>query len=116
MCSSPPPAAVIRAVTGRSRITRDAPACPGPVSKVAIATLTAAALLTFAVFRVADFWWWRGQTLNAAEARAGNLSLIVSEYIRGSFAAGDASLRQLALHSGRIGGPAAPDHEWQPLL
>jgi signal transduction histidine kinase len=86
------------------------------VSKLAIAVLTAGALLTFAIIRVVDFRSWRAQTLTAAESRAGNLSFIVAEYLRGSFSAGDASLRQLALHSQRVGGPAASDNEWLPLL
>ena len=32
--------------------------------------------------------------------------------MRGTFSAGDASLRQLALHSQRVGGPGAPADEW----
>jgi signal transduction histidine kinase len=86
------------------------------VSKIVIAALTAGALVVFAGLRTADFLSWRAQTLTAAEARAANLSFVLSEYVRGSFAAGDASLRQLAEHSHRIGGPAAPDSEWLPLL
>ena len=36
--------------------------------------------------------------------------------MRGTFSAGDASLRQLSLHSQRVGGPGAPDDEWAPSL
>src|SRR5581483_741624 len=36
--------------------------------------------------------------------------------VREAFAAGDASLRQIALHSTRIGGPHAPASEWTPTL
>jgi signal transduction histidine kinase len=81
-----------------------------------IATLTTGALLTFSAFRVADLWGWRVQTLNAAEARAANLTSILSEYIRETFSASDASLRQLALHSRRVGGPGAADSAWMPSL
>ena len=41
-----------------------------------------------------------------------NLSSILSEYLRETFAAGDASLRQLVLHSRRVGGPSAPAADW----
>jgi hypothetical protein len=86
------------------------------VSKLLIALLTTVTLLAFAGIRLADFWEWRAQTLNAAEARAANLSSILSEYIREMFAAGDTSLRQLAVHSRRVGGPEAPESEWMPSL
>jgi signal transduction histidine kinase len=86
------------------------------VSKLLIALLTTGALLLFAGIRLADFREWRAQTLNAAEARAANLSSILSEYIREMFASGDASLRQLAVHSRRIGGSEAPEGEWMPSL
>jgi signal transduction histidine kinase len=86
------------------------------VSKFVVAALTIGALLIFATLRSVDLWWWRAQTLGAAESRAGNLTVILSEYIRESFAGGDAALRQVALISQRIGGPAADDHEWMPIL
>ncbi|HWF84996.1 MAG TPA: hypothetical protein VG222_09125, partial [Vicinamibacterales bacterium] len=83
--------------------------------KFAIGVLTIV-LLTTAALRARDLWRWRTQTVSAAEARAANLALILAEYVRESFVAGDASLRQLALHSRRIGGPAAPDADWAPSL
>jgi len=86
------------------------------VSKRAIATLTVALLLGLSAARLADLWWWRTQTLAAAEERAANLSSILSEYMRETFAAGDASLRQLVLHSRRVGGPTAPAASWVPTL
>jgi signal transduction histidine kinase len=36
--------------------------------------------------------------------------------MRGTFSVGDASLRQLSLHSQRVGGPGAPADEWGPSL
>ena len=86
------------------------------MSKRAIATLTAALLLGLSAIRLADLWWWRTQTLAAAEDRAANLSSILSEYMRETFAAGDTSLRQLVLHSRRVGGPTAPAASWTPTL
>jgi signal transduction histidine kinase/ABC-type molybdate transport system substrate-binding protein len=55
-------------------------------------------------------------TLDLAAARAANLSRILSEYITEAFGSGDAALRQLALHSQRIGGPGAPAVDWTPSL
>jgi signal transduction histidine kinase len=78
--------------------------------------MTTGALLILSALRMGDLWWWRTQTLNAAESRASNLSFILSEYLHESFTAGDASLRQLAAHSRRVGGPDAADSEWLPPL
>jgi signal transduction histidine kinase len=86
------------------------------VSKRAIATLTVALLLGLSALRLADLWSWRRQALAAAETRAANLSSILSEYMRETFAAADASLRQLVLHSRRVGGPSAPAAVWLPTL
>ena len=86
------------------------------MSKLLIALLTTGAMLIFAGIRLADFREWRAQTLNAAEARAANLSTILSEYMHEMFAAGDASLRQLVVHSRRVGGPGASEAEWMPSL
>ena len=66
--------------------------------------------------RGANLWWWRQQTIAAADARAANLAYLLAEYVRESFAAGDAVLQQLAVNSQRIGGPTAPDADWAPLL
>jgi signal transduction histidine kinase len=86
------------------------------VSKAAIASFTIGALLVFAALRVVDLAQQRDQIVRAAAARADNLSYILNEYVREMFTAADASLRQLALHSARIGGPAAPPAQWTPSL
>jgi signal transduction histidine kinase len=86
------------------------------VRKSFIAIATIGTLLIIAAVRTVDLWFWRQQTLRTADARASNLARILSEYIHESFAAGDASLRQLAIHSRRIGGPGASDEEWAPSL
>jgi signal transduction histidine kinase len=84
--------------------------------KVVIAALTTSVLLVMGVVRVMDLQWSRGETLKVAEARAANLALILSEYISNAFDAGDAALRQLAIHSRRIGGPTVSNAEWAPSL
>jgi signal transduction histidine kinase len=86
------------------------------VSKSSIAGLTIAILILIAGLRALDLWFWQTQTLSSADARAGNLARILSEYVHESFAAGDAALRQLAIHSRRVGGPEAAAQEWIPSL
>src|SRR5690348_11715492 len=58
----------------------------------------------------------RAQLLSAADRRAEGLAVVFAGYLTQTFAAFDASLRQLALHSGRVGGPSASDAEWAPAL
>ncbi len=84
--------------------------------RFAIGVLTLGVLLAMGVLRLVDLGRWRAQTVASAESRAANLSLILAEYVTQSFAAGDASLRQLAIHSRRVGGPAASDADWTPSL
>ena len=84
--------------------------------KPVIAALVMGGLLALAAIRVADLWLWREQALGDARARAGGLAVILAEYVRGTFAASDASLRHLSLHSERVGGPEAPGDAWAPSL
>ena len=84
--------------------------------KLVIAALTLGVVATMAALRAADLRWTRAETLRAAESRAENLALIITAYLGETFAAGDASLRQLALHSRRVGGPRAPAENWEPIL
>jgi signal transduction histidine kinase/ActR/RegA family two-component response regulator len=86
------------------------------VRKFAVAALTIGVLLTMGGLRVADLWWGRTQVEQAAESRAANLALILGKYIGESLAAGDAALRQLAIHNRRVGGPSAADAVWAPSL
>jgi signal transduction histidine kinase len=87
-----------------------------PVRKVSIALLAAAVLLAMGILRFVDLRTSRQDTLESAQARADNLALILSAYIGESFRAADASLRQLQIHSRRIGGPHAPSADWIPSL
>ncbi len=58
----------------------------------------------------------RRRALNGAQARAENLAFVLSEYVRGSFALADQSLRQLIVHARRVGGPGAGAEAWDPIL
>jgi len=84
--------------------------------RIALTALTLGVLVIGGILRASVLWSWREQLLRDAEARAVNLSIILSEYLREAFAAGDATLRQLAVHSRRLGGPSAPADQWGPLL
>jgi signal transduction histidine kinase len=86
------------------------------LSKSLVILLTAGVLAAFTALRIVDLVWWRAQTLAAADARATNLSLILSEYLRELFAEGDASLRQVTQYSRRIGGPSAAEDQWDSIL
>ena len=84
--------------------------------KLFFATATLGILLLVLTFSILDLWAIRRRTLDLAEKRALNVSVVLSEYIREIFLAGDTSVRQLAVYSDRAGGPAAPAAEWQPIL
>jgi signal transduction histidine kinase/ActR/RegA family two-component response regulator len=81
-----------------------------------IAALTLGILVLVMTLSIADLWSLRARTIALAERRAANLALVLSEYIREAFTAGDASLRQLAIYSSRAGGPEGPDADWGPIL
>jgi signal transduction histidine kinase len=84
--------------------------------KLAIYGLAIGLLLLLGVFRTNDLWTSRAEVIARANTRASNLALILSSYMAGTFAASDAALRQLALHSQRVGGPGAPAEDWMPSL
>ncbi len=84
--------------------------------KLRIALVALAILAAGAALRGWDLARRRAALLADGESRASNLTLLLSGYLRESFAAADAALRQLALHGRRIGGPSAPSDEWAPSL
>src|SRR5688500_18516914 len=84
--------------------------------KLTIGALAIGVLLVMGAVRVVDLRLARRDAITAAQTRADNLALILSEYIGESFRAADASLRQLALHSRRIGGARAAAADWTPSL
>jgi signal transduction histidine kinase len=85
-------------------------------SRAPIIAATAAVLIGVGLLAGADLWWSRERTLGLAERRATNLAFVLAEYIRGSFAVADTSLRQLAIHGQRVGGAAAPPAAWETIL
>jgi signal transduction histidine kinase/ActR/RegA family two-component response regulator len=84
--------------------------------KAFIAATTLGILIIVSAFFAIDLWWVRARTLEKAGARASNLTYVLSEYLGQTFAAGDASLRQLVIHSRHAGGAKAPDAAWQRIL
>jgi signal transduction histidine kinase len=84
--------------------------------KLVIVGLAIGLLVILAALRSTDLRSSREETLAAARTRASSLALLLSEFVVGTFSAGDAALRQLALHSQRIGGPEAPSSQWTPSL
>ncbi len=84
--------------------------------KLAITLVAAATVLTLCGLRAANLWSRRTQELEAGERRAANLALILSSHLRAVFAATDAALRQLTIHSREVGGPDAPPEKWNAVL
>ncbi len=84
--------------------------------KVLILSFTATVLLTVATLQTASLWLRHDRVIESAEARVGNLAFVLAEYVRGSFALADASLRQLSIHARRVGGATAPGEAWDAIL
>jgi hypothetical protein len=85
-------------------------------SRALVIGFTAVVLLAVSILEGADLWWGHQRSLQVAEKRATNLSLVLAEYIRGSFAVADTSLRQLAMHGSRVGGASADSSAWEVIL
>ena len=85
-------------------------------SRTLVIGVTAAVLIIVVLLEGADLWWGYGRTLEVADKRATNLAFVLAEYVRGSFAVADTSLRQLAIHAQRVGGAAAAPAEWDAIL
>ncbi len=81
-----------------------------------ITAFTASVLAFVVTLQAAYLMVARRRALEGAELRAGNLANVLSEYVRGSFALTDASLRQLIVHAKRVGGPRARTEDWEPIL
>ena len=84
--------------------------------KLFVGAAASLAFATLVAVRAIDLQGERAQLLTAADRRAEGLAVVFAGYLTQTFAAFDASLRQLALHSGRIGGPSASEAEWAPAL
>ena len=85
-------------------------------SRVTVVAFTATVLLTVGAMEAVDLWWRRDQAIELSAARARNVSIVLGEYVRGSFVAADAALRQLAVHASRVGGATASHDAWDPIL
>ena len=85
-------------------------------SKTLIVLCTGLVLVVVALLQVVHLGVSRRQTLDTAQARATNLSNILAEHVRTSFAILDTALAQLAVHGERVGGAEAPDDAWDPIL
>ena len=85
-------------------------------SKARIVGLASLLWLSLALARGGDLWWRRSDLLGGAERRAANLALILAEYLKQVFDSADSSLKQLAIHSRRIGGVDAAPAEWAAML
>jgi signal transduction histidine kinase len=81
-----------------------------------VGVVAAAGLATLVAVRAVDLYSQRAQLLRAGDRRAASLSVVFAGYLRQTFAAVDASLRQLTLYSQRIGGADAKDSEWGSAL
>jgi signal transduction histidine kinase len=84
--------------------------------RILIITFTASVLAFVVALQVAHLLGSRRRALEGAETRAGNLAYMLTEYVRGSFAVTDASLRQLIIHGRRVGGARAAAEAWDPIL
>jgi signal transduction histidine kinase len=85
-------------------------------SRSLILGFTAVVLLAVAGIQVLELRWQYQRARIDAERRASDQAFALAEYVRGAFVAADSSLRQIAAHSRRIGGPSAPSEEWLPIL
>lgn len=81
-----------------------------------IVAFTATVFVTVGVMEAADLWWRRDQAVASWESRGQNLTVVLAEYVRGSFASADAALRQLVVHGTRVNGPGASHDDWDPIL
>ena len=84
--------------------------------KWAVGLATALALSVLVGVRAIDLRSVHEQQLRSGDRRAANLAVVLSGYLGQTFSAVDASLRQLALQGRRIGGAAASDAVWLPML
>jgi PAS domain S-box-containing protein len=76
-------------------------------------------LIVFAILvaaRGANLWWRHDRLIADNQQRADALAHVLGEHLERTVAGVDAALRQIALHSERIGGPNGLDIYWGPVL
>jgi signal transduction histidine kinase len=81
-----------------------------------VLAFTLTVLVAVAALEAADLAWRRERALLTAERRASNLCTVLAEYVRGTYTAADAALRQLQVHGNRVGGPSATKEDWASIL
>jgi len=81
-----------------------------------LGVIAATSFAVLVVVRAIDLRSQREQLLRAGDRRATNFAVVLAGYLDQVFSSVDASLRQLALHSERIGGASAPSADWNPAL
>src|SRR6266511_1061633 len=84
--------------------------------RTSVIGLTVAVVLALALLQGLNLWSRYRQTVSETQARTSDLTYMLTEHMRSSVAAVDASLKQLVLHNVRVGGPSAPPASWQPVL
>ena len=81
-----------------------------------VLAFTITVLIAVAALETADLMWRRERALQTAERRATNLCVVLAEYVRGTYTAADAALRQLQVHGNRVGGPSGAKEDWASIL
>jgi signal transduction histidine kinase/ActR/RegA family two-component response regulator len=84
--------------------------------RASVIGLAVAVVVALALLQGVNLWSRHRQTVSETEVRTSDLTYILAEHMRSSISAVDASLKQLVLHSARVGGPNAPAASWQPVL
>jgi len=84
--------------------------------KLLIGTLCVAPLVLLMAARASDLLARRQRLLDAGDRRAANLAVVLTGYLAQTLSSADAALRQLAIHSTRVGGADAAASEWFDLL
>ena len=76
----------------------------------------AGVFLVFILTGAGLLWWEHERTLRVEQRRAESLVHVLAEHLDRTFGAIESAVNQLAVHSGRIGGPQAPPEAWAEVL
>ena len=102
-------------MTTYRRHSKRHPSSQGGLRAGVIWTLSAI-IVALLVIQTVNLWFRHRETVHATEGRASDLANILAEHMRSAMGEVDASLKQLVLHSGRVGGPSATSDSWLPVL
>ncbi|PWB59303.1 MAG: hypothetical protein C3F17_16985, partial [Bradyrhizobiaceae bacterium] len=83
--------------------------------RTSVNALIGGVFVTLSLLLAANLWWRHQESLRLGEARAANLALILGEHLSLTLTAFETTLRQLAQHGERLGGPRAPASAWAIL-